>query len=284
MQSMTGYGKQVLQLPTKKITIEVRTLNSRGIDIRVRIPSIYREMEMDLRKITAEKLQRGKIDVNILLEHTGGETPTKINKPVIKTYLKELSSIYDNPNSDLLRIAMNLPDAILSDVHEIGEEEADAIKNALIATLNEVEAFRLQEGEAMEKDLRIRVEQISDALEQIEAIDEERMLRLRERLLKSVAELKESVDENRFEQELMFYIERYDITEEKVRLKNHLSYFDKTLDSGESNGKKLGFICQEIGREINTIGSKANDSDMQKLVIQMKDGLEKIKEQALNIV
>lgn len=284
MQSMTGYGKQVLQLPTKKITIEVRTLNSRGIDIRVRIPSIYREMEMDLRKITAEKLQRGKIDVNIHLEHTGGETPTKINKPVIKTYLKELASIYDNPNSDLLRIAMNLPDAILSDVHEIGEEEAEAIKNALIATLNEVEAFRLQEGEAMEKDLRIRVEQISDALEQIEAIDEERMLRLRERLLKSVAELKESVDENRFEQELMFYIERYDITEEKVRLKNHLSYFDKTLDSGESNGKKLGFICQEIGREINTIGSKANDSDMQKLVIQMKDGLEKIKEQALNIV
>src|SRR5699024_978449 len=157
MQSMTGYGKHVLQLPTKKITIEVRTLNSRGIDIRVRIPSVYREMEMDIRKITAEMLERGKIDVNIHLEHTGGETPTKINKPVIQTYLKELASIYDNPNSDLLRIAMNLPDAILSDMEEVGEEEAEAVKNALIATLKEVEGFRIQEGEAMEKDFRLRL-------------------------------------------------------------------------------------------------------------------------------
>ena len=179
---------------------------------------------------------------------------------------------------------MQLPDAILSDMEEVDEEEAEAVKNALIATLNKVEAFRLQEGEAMEKDFRLRVQQIHEALEQIEATDLERMTRLRERLLKSVADLKENVDENRFEQELVFYIERYDITEEKVRLKNHLSYFSKTLDSGESNGKKLGFICQEIGREINTIGSKANDSEMQKLVIQMKDGLEKIREQTLNIV
>lgn len=281
---MTGYGKQVVQLPTKKITIEVRTLNSRGIDINVRIPSIYREMEMELRKIISEKLQRGKIDVNIYLEHTGGDSLTKINKPIIQSYLKELASIYDNPNSDLLSIAMQLPDAILSDLKEVDEEETDAVKNALIVTLNKVETFRIQEGEAMEKDFRLRVQQIHEALEQIETTDPERMIRLRERLLKSVADLKESVDENRFEQELVFYIERYDITEEKVRLKNHLSYFIKTLDSGESNGKKLGFICQEIGREINTIGSKANDSEMQKLVIQMKDGLEKIREQTLNIV
>lgn len=281
---MTGYGKQVVQLPTKKITIEVRTLNSRGIDINVRIPSIYREMEMELRKIISEKLQRGKIDVNIYLEHAGGESLTKINKPIIQSYLKELASIYDNPNSDLLSIAMQLPDAILSDMKEVDEEEADAVKNALIVTLNKVETFRIQEGEAMEKDFRLRVQQIHEALEQIETTDPERMIRLRERLLKSVADLKENVDENRFEQELVFYIERYDITEEKVRLKNHLSYFIKTLDSGESNGKKLGFICQEIGREINTIGSKANDSEMQKLVIQMKDGLEKIREQTLNIV
>lgn len=281
---MTGYGKHVLQLPTKKITIEARTLNSKGIDIRVRIPSQYREMEMDFRKITAEMLERGKIDVNIYLEHTGGETPTKINKPVIETYLKELASIYDNPNSDLLSIAMRLPDAILSDMDSAEEEEIEDVKNALIETLKEVEAFRAQEGKAMEEDFRLRIKQIQEALEQIEATDTERMTRLRERLLKSVAELKENVDENRFEQELIFYIERYDITEEKVRLKNHLTYFDKTLNSGDSNGKKLGFICQEIGREINTIGSKANDSEMQKLVIQMKDGLEKIKEQALNVV
>lgn len=284
MQSMTGYGKQVLQLPTKKITIEARTLNSRGTDIHVRIPSLYREMEMDLRKTTSELLQRGKIDINIYLEHTGGETPTKINKPIIKSYLKELATVYDNPNSDLLSIAMGLPNAILSEVEEVDEEEIKAVKQALVATLKKVQSFRIQEGQAMEKDFRLRVKQIHEALEQIEITDAERMIRLRERLLKSVAELKENVDENRFEQELIFYIERYDITEEKVRLKNHLEYFNKTLDSTESNGKKLGFICQEIGREINTIGSKANDAEMQKLVIQMKDGLEKIREQTLNIV
>lgn len=284
MQSMTGYGKQVLQLSTKKITIEVRTLNSKGIDMRARIPSAYREMEMEFRKLTAEKLQRGKIDLNIYLEHTGGETANQINKPVVKAYLNELASIYDAPNSDLLAIAMRLPDAILTDMQEIDEEEAEAVKEALIATLKEVEAFREQEGKALEKDFRLRVNNIQKLLDEIAAIDKERMARLRERLLKAVAELKENVDENRFEQELIFYIERYDITEEKVRLQNHLTYFQKNLDTQESNGKKLGFISQEIGREINTIGSKANDSQMQKLVIQMKDELEKIKEQALNVV
>lgn len=284
MQSMTGYGKQVLQLPTKKITIEIRTLNSKGIDIYARMPSAFREMEIEFRKIAAASLQRGKVDLSIFVEHTAGDTSTKINKPVVQSYLKELGAIYDNPNSDLLAIAMRLPDAILSDMEEVEKEEVETIKKALIETLKEVEAFRLQEGEALEKDFRLRVQNIQELLNHIDTIDAGRMTRLRERLLKAVAELKEGVDENRFEQELIFYMERYDITEEKVRLQNHLTYFNTNLDEGESNGKKLGFICQEIGREVNTIGSKANDSEMQKSVIQMKDELEKIKEQALNVV
>lgn len=284
MQSMTGYGKQVLQLPSKKITIEIRTLNSKGIDIHARMPSAYREMEIEFRKIAAGTLHRGKVDLSIYVEHTGGDTTTKINKPVVTSYIEELGSIYDNPNTDLLSIAMRLPDAILSDMEEVEKEEVETLKKALIETLLEVEAFRMQEGEALEKDFRLRVKNIQSLLDHIDSIDADRMKRLRERLLKAVAELKENVDENRFEQELIFYMERYDITEEKVRLQNHLTYFNTNLDSGESNGKKLGFICQEIGREINTIGSKANDSEMQKSVIQMKDELEKIKEQALNVV
>lgn len=284
MQSMTGYGKQVLQLPTKKITIEIRTLNSKGIDIYARIPSVYREMEIEFRKLIASRLQRGKVDLSIFVESTGGESSTKINKPVVTSYLKELAAIYDNPNSDLLAIAMRLPDAILSDVEELDKEEVVIIKKALLETLKEVEAFRIQEGQALEKDFHLRVQNIQSLLENIEALDADRMLRLRERLLKAVAELKENIDENRFEQELIFYMERYDITEEKVRLQNHLTYFKTNLKEAASNGKKIGFICQELGREINTIGSKANDSEMQKSVIQMKDELEKIKEQALNVV
>lgn len=284
MQSMTGYGKQVLQLPTKKITIEIRTLNSKGIDIYARMPSVYREMEIEFRKIAAASLQRGKVDLSVFVEHAEGDTSTKINKPVVQAYLKELGAIYDNPNSDLLAIAMRLPDVIISDVEEVEKDEVETIKKALLETLKDVEAFRLQEGKALEKDFRLRVQNIQDLLNHIASIDSDRMTRLRERLLKAVSELKENVDENRFEQELIFYMERYDITEEKVRLQNHLTYFITNLDAGESNGKKLGFICQEIGREVNTIGSKANDADMQKSVIQMKDELEKIKEQALNVV
>lgn len=285
MQSMTGYGKQVLQLPAKKITIEIRALNSKGIDIYTRIPSAYREMEMEFRKITAESLERGKIDLSIYIEYTGGETPSQINKPVVKAYLEELKSLHNtDSSSDLLAIAMRLPDAIMVDKQELDEQEAKTVREALLVALEEVKAFRKQEGKALENDFRLRVKNIQSLLLSIEEIDINRMLYLRERLLKAVADLKENVDENRFEQELIFYIERYDITEEKVRLKNHLIYLEKELEKPESNGKKIGFISQEIGREINTIGSKANDSEMQKKVIQMKDELEKIKEQALNVV
>lgn len=284
MQSMTGYGKQILQLPNKKITIEIRTLNSRGIDIFARIPSLYRELEMDFRKYIGKSLQRGKIDFTISIELTGNITPNQINLPVVNAYLKELSTLNYASDSDLLSIAMRLPDAVVASREEVEDDEVKAITNALYQTLEKVEKFRIQEGKALEKDFRLRIQNIQSYLKKIENIDQERIKRLRERLRKAVSDLKENIDENRFEQELIFYIERYDITEEKIRLQNHLDYFLQTLDNKESNGKKIGFISQEMGREINTIGSKANDSSLQKLVIQMKEELEKIKEQSLNIV
>jgi len=284
MQSMTGYGKQILQLPNKKITIEIRTLNSRGIDIFARIPSLYRELEMDFRKYIGKSLQRGKIDFTISIELTGNITPNQINLPVVNAYLKELSTLNYASDSDLLSIAMRLPDTVVASREEVEDDEVKAITNALYQTLEKVEKFRIQEGKALEKDFRLRIQNIQSYLEKIENIDQERIKRLRERLRKAVSDLKENIDENRFEQELIFYIERYDITEEKIRLQNHLDYFLQTLDNRESNGKKIGFISQEMGREINTIGSKANDSSLQKLVIQMKEELEKIKEQSLNIV
>lgn len=284
MQSMTGYGKQILQLPNKKITIEIRTLNSRGIDIFARIPSLYRELEMDFRKYIGKSLQRGKIDFTISIELTGNITPNQINLPVVNAYLKELSTLNYASDSDLLSIAMRLPDTVVASREEVEDDEVKAITNALYQTLEKVEKFRIQEGKALEKDFRLRIQNIQSYLEKIENIDQERIKRLRERLRKAVSDLKENIDENRFEQELIFYIERYDITEEKIRLQNHLDYFLQTLDNKESNGKKIGFISQEMGREINTIGSKANDSSLQKLVIQMKEELEKIKEQSLNIV
>lgn len=284
MQSMTGYGKQILQLPNKKITIEIRTLNSRGIDIFARIPSLYRELEMDFRKYIGKSLQRGKIDFTISIELTGNITPNQINLPVVNAYLKELSTLNYASDSDLLSIAMRLPDTVVASREEVEDDEVKAITNALYQTLEKVEKFRIQEGKALEKDFRLRIQNIQSYLKKIENIDQERIKRLRERLRKAVSDLKENIDENRFEQELIFYIERYDITEEKIRLQNHLDYFLQTLDNRESNGKKIGFISQEMGREINTIGSKANDSSLQKLVIQMKEELEKIKEQSLNIV
>lgn len=282
-QSMTGYGKKEIQLPGKKISIELKSLNSRSIDLRVRLPHVYRDLEMEFRNTITQALERGKIDLNIHLEHTGNQTSTTINKDVVNYYLTELADLKTD-SSDLLSIAMRLPDAIVTRVEELEEEEVTLLRQTLQETIEELIAFRIQEGEALEKDFRLRISNIKTLLEQIESIDGERMIKLRERLLKAVAELKENVDENRFEQELIFYSERYDITEEKVRLSNHLAYFEETLDTEESNGKKLAFIVQEIGREINTIGSKANDSDMQKFVIQMKDELEKIKEQTLNVI
>jgi len=282
--SMTGFGKSVLQLPSKKITIEIKSLNSKNLDLNVRTPSIYREKELSIRKLIASKLIRGKVDFNLYLEITGEETSSQINKTVTKQYMKQLKEVVDGDSMDLLQMAIRLPDAVTTERDDIDEDEWKTIEDEIKSTLDKIAEYRTSEGNALEDDLDQRVKNISSLLEEVIAMDPERIDAVRERLRKGVAELKEKVDENRFEQELVYYIEKFDITEEKVRLQNHLEYFTKSINSPDSNGKKLGFIGQEMGREINTIGSKSNYAPMQKLVVQMKDELEKIKEQLLNVL
>ncbi|TYA60203.1 YicC/YloC family endoribonuclease [Formosa maritima] len=284
IHSMTGYGKSVLQLPTKKITIEIKSLNSKNLDLNARMPSIYREKELSLRKLIANELERGKIDFSIYVEMTGEETTTQLNKSVVKQYIKQLKEVVDGDETELLKMAVRFPDALNTERDDIDEDEWKSILSEVNVALKNIDTYRLDEGKALEADFRIRLKNIEVLLEQVIELDPERINGVRERLRKGVEELKEKVDENRFEQELMFYIEKFDITEEKVRLKNHLDYFNSALSSDDSNGKKLGFIGQEIGREINTIGSKSNYAPMQKLVVQMKDELEKIKEQLLNVL
>lgn len=284
IQSMTGYGKSVIQLPTKKISIEVKSLNSKNLDLNTRMPSLYREKELDVRKLIASKLERGKIDFSLYMEITGEETSTQINKTVVRQYIKQLKDVVDGDETELLKMAIRLPDAVTTERDEIDEDEWAQIASEIMSALEKIHQYRLDEGKSLESEFFDRVKNISVLLDEVIAMDPERIESVRERLHKGVAELKEKVDENRFEQELVFYIEKFDITEEKVRLKNHLDYFLKALRSDDSNGKKLAFIGQEMGREINTIGSKSNYAPMQKLVVQMKDELEKIKEQLLNVL
>lgn len=284
---MTGYGKSLCQLPTKNISIEIKSLNSKNLDLNARMPSQYREKELEMRQQIAASLQRGKVDFSMQLELTGEETSAKINHQVVKAYLNELQQIKpvdETQNAKMLELALSLPDSVSNDKSEVEATEFDAIKSSISEALEKINEYRLDEGKALEKDFRLRVKRLQELLEQVIEIDPERIKNVRERLQNSVEELKTEVDENRFEQELVFYIEKYDITEEKIRLDNHLNYFLESLSSEDSNGKKLNFIGQEIGREINTIGSKSNFAPMQKLVVEMKDELEKIKEQMLNVL
>ena len=282
--SMTGYGKSVLQLPTKKITIELKSLNSKNLDINARMPSIYREKELAVRKLLAKKLLRGKIDFSIYVEATADDTSTQINTPVVKQYMEQLKHVVEAEALELLKMAVRFPDALNTVREEIDDNEWQAIETEIEKATHALMSHRANEGKVLETDFNERIIEIDHILSKIIAIDPERIEAVRERLLKGVAELKEKYDENRFEQELVYYIEKFDITEEKVRLKNHLNYFTECINSKVSNGKKLGFIGQEIGREINTIGSKSNYAPMQQLVVQMKDELEKIKEQLLNVL
>ena len=282
--SMTGYGKSVLQLPTKKITIELKSLNSKNLDLNARMPSIYREKELFIRKLLAAKLERGKVDFSIYVEATAEDTSTQINTPVVKQYIEQLKNVVDGDAMELLKMAVRFPDALNTVREEIDINEWKTIEAQINIAVNDLIDHRLDEGKVLEQDFNNRVITIENILEQIIAMDPERVEGVRERLLKGVADLKEKYDENRFEQELVYYIEKFDITEEKVRLKNHLNYFTACINSKDSNGKKLGFIGQEMGREINTIGSKSNHAPMQQLVVQMKDELEKIKEQLLNVL
>lgn len=284
IQSMTGFGKHVVQLPSKKITVEIKSLNSKSIDLNARMPSAYRAKELELRKLIANSLQRGKVDFNLYVEITGDEASGQVNENVVRQYMKQLKSIAEGDDIQLLEMALRLPDAMRTDRDDIDDEEYAAILDALNGALAEINSFRSQEGSVLEKDFLERVGALQTLLDKVVTMDPERQANVRERLEKAVQDISAEVDENRFEQELIYYLEKYDITEEKVRLANHLDYFEKTLKSNDSNGKKLGFISQEIGREINTIGSKANFAPMQQLVVQMKDELEKIKEQMLNVL
>jgi len=281
---MTGYGKSVLQLPTKKISIELKSLNSKNLDVNARMPSMYRAKELDIRKDIAKHLVRGKIDFSLFVEITGEDTSSKINKTVVKEYIKQLKDVVDGDPTELLKMAVRLPDAVTTERDEIDEEEWNIIANGIKDAISKIMVYRKDEGEILKGDFTERINTLKQLLEKVIVMDPERIDGVRARLEKGVSEIKEKVDENRFEQELVYYIEKFDITEEKVRLDNHLDYFIKALNSDDSNGKKLGFISQEIGREINTIGSKSNYAPMQKLVVQMKDELEKIKEQLLNVL
>lgn len=283
---MTGFGKSIVQLPGKKITIEIKSLNSKNLDLNARIPSTYREKELALRNMVAKALERGKIDVGLYIESTGENTNTAINESVVNTYMKQLSNAVAGEPSEieLLKMAVRLPDALKTEREELDENEYKAIVTNLEGALKEINAYRLDEGNSLKTEFELRIKNLQRLLDEVITLDKDRLADVKVRLEKAVADLKVNLDENRFEQELIYYLEKYDITEEKVRLKNHLDYFTEALDSDNSNGKKLGFIGQEIGREINTIGSKSNYAPMQQLVVQMKDELEKIKEQVLNVL
>lgn len=283
---MTGFGKSVLQLPGKKITIEIKSLNSKNLDLNARIPSTYREKELALRNMVAKALERGKIDVGLYVESTGENTNTVINGTVVNAYMTQLSNAVsgDPSETELLKMAMRLPDALKTEREELDENEYTSIVSNLEAALKEINKYRLDEGNSLKTEFELRIANLQRLLEEVIVLDVDRLSDVKVRLEKAVSDLKVNVDENRFEQELIYYLEKYDITEEKVRLKNHLDYFTEALESDDSNGKKLGFIGQEIGREINTVGSKSNYAPMQQLVVQMKDELEKIKEQVLNVL
>ena len=288
--SMTGYGKAVHQLSDKKITVEIRTLNSKNLDLNIRLSSIYRQQELPLRQLVAKSLSRGKVDFSVYVEQTGVVVNSKLNLELVESYMRQMGQLdgvmFDNHSHkiQLLEIATKFPDVFSQESKEAAKEDITAIqettKNAILA----VQEFRKDEGDVLELEFNKRIRNIKLLLEQVVEEDIDRLADVRTRLEKAGSEIKEKVDQNRFEQELIYYLEKYDITEEKVRLENHLNYFTETMTVPESQGKKLAFIAQEIGREVNTIGSKANHAAMQQMVVQMKDELEKIKEQLLNVL
>ncbi|MEO5776970.1 MAG: YicC/YloC family endoribonuclease [Flavobacterium sp.] len=285
IQSMTGFGKATLQLPNKKITVEIKSLNSKGLDLNTRMPSVFREMELGLRNQLSARLERGKIDFSLYVEITGEETSSKINVPIVRGYINQMKAVIPNADeTELMKMAVRMPDALKTERDEIDENDWKRIQTVIDEALENIAQFRKDEGVSLEKEFLHRIANIMTLMNSAVAYDAERVETVKTRLRTALDELKENVDENRFEQELIFYLEKYDITEEKVRLENHLNYFIETIAGTEANGRKLGFITQEMGREINTMGSKSNHTEMQKLVVMMKDELEKIKEQVLNVL
>jgi uncharacterized protein (TIGR00255 family) len=282
--SMTGFGKKETQFEDKHISIEVRSLNSKNADINLRTPSYLRELDPEIRKQLAQQMHRGKIDVNLYVEFNGEAAPTSINAAVVKAYMKQLEAIGTSTESERMALALRLPDTLSSEKETLEEAEKKILFELLDAVIKDIQGFRKDEGAVLGKDLRLRLDLIESHLENALELDPERNIKIEEKLRTALEDLNQEIDANRFEQELIFYLEKFDITEEKVRLQNHLNYFREVMSNDFPNGKKLGFIAQEIGREVNTIGSKANHAELQKIVVQMKDELEKIKEQLLNVL
>ncbi len=284
IQSMTGYGKAEKQFDNKNISVELRSLNSKSLDLNTRLPYHLKEIENQLKKTIGEALVRGKVDLSLHIENTNLSNAKTINVNTVNQYIDQLSQIHEGDRFELLKVAMRLPDVLKTDLEDLNDLEVVAIKDLLKIALEHLNSHRLDEGKTLEIEFLKRLEALSNLLAQAEEIDPERTQRVSDKLKDNLNELKVEIDQNRFEQELIYYLEKYDITEEKVRLKTHIDYFKETLDASVSSGKKLAFIAQEMGREINTIGSKANHAALQKVVVQMKDELEKIKEQLLNVL
>jgi len=291
LKSMTGFGKASKEYTDKKITIEIKSLNSKQSDVNIRMPLQYKEKELVLRNELIQKLNRGKIDLSVWIEGGENDKTIQFNEKLIKDYysqLENISKLINQPieNEQVMQIIMRMPDVLKTELKELDENEWAVIHKTTLEAIAQLDDFRIQEGKVLEKDFKKRIERIIARLNEIKPYEKERVEKIRERINQNLNEYIENqdVDKNRFEQEIIFYLEKFDITEEKVRLRNHTAYFIETLDKENLAGKKLGFITQEIGREINTVGSKANHAEIQKIVVQMKDELEKIKEQLLNIL
>jgi len=284
--SMTGYGKVETNTHNKKFTVEIKSLNSKQIDINVRVPGSFRDKELKIRKLLSKALSRGKIDCSLFVEYNGTEKTTNINTEVVKKYYNELQIIakeLDN-NDELMSTVMRMPEVMKVEKEEIDPQDWETIKSLIQKASNALTQFRKDEGQSLAQDFKLRIENIRGLMLNIEKEEHQRVANIKERIVEKLGELKSDIDENRMEQELIYFLEKLDVTEEIVRLSNHLNYFLETMNSDISEGKKLGFICQEIGREVNTIGSKSNNAEMQQQVVQMKDELEKIKEQILNVL
>ncbi len=284
IKSMTGYASESFVINTTKFLVEIKSVNSKHLDLSIRIPQILKSFENNLRKKLTDKLHRGKIEINVSTEGKLNKENVSINKEIVKKYIKELKKIDDSQDVNYLKIAMGLPNTYESKSVELNNKQTKSLLNKIYSVIIKVDTFRKKEGLATERDIKDKVSKIKNSLNQIKKIEKERILKKRKKLITELDKIKLEIDNNRFEQEMIYYMEKFDINEEIIRLKSHLILFNESIKSKDPIGKKLGFICQEIGREINTLGSKANDAVLQKHVIEMKENLEKIKENILNIL
>ncbi|MCK9156684.1 MAG: YicC family protein [Paludibacteraceae bacterium] len=287
--SMTGFGKATCEVENKKITIEIKSLNSKQLDLSTRVPNVFKEKDLELRNVISQRLERGKVDLSIYIENVGKETSAQLNLPIIEGYYNQIIEVSKKLNipqpTEWFQTLLRMPDTMKCEMQEVDEEEWNAVRKTFDAAVDGLISFRKKEGSSLRNVFNEKISNISNLMVEIDPFEKERIEKIKDRIQDNLAKLQDiDFDKNRFEQELIYYIEKLDINEEKHRLSQHLTYFKETMDAEGSSGKKLGFIAQEIGREINTLGSKSNHSEMQKIVVKMKDELEQIKEQVLNVL